>query len=333
MTLRSDAYSPKSFEFFVGLEDGSGVGTADVGALYSLDVDSVGFPSLNPTTVYDVRSGAGETAKLVDSFRSNKRTVKEITVSGTFWDATMEILAGNITGDSASDHQVAYNHTGKALKHGDSVSDNTSTFTVVINSPLSNSAMIFPGCVVTALSFNGDMGTESGRIKFSATFKTGHIPSLSGSTASANTLYSAGTQRFMTDWSITTLAGVADTVINSFALNIEHDAVFLGSDTSGNAEVISRTSEFIATLDTQVIYNTDSENLIVKYETDASATSSGAINFSNHGTIGSVTGFGFHIDHSVLTNVAFSEGDVMMLDVSSKAMAHTSGSILELVCE
>ena len=81
------------------------------------------------------------------------------------------------------------------------------------------------------------------------------------------------------------------------------------------------------------MYNTDSENLIVKYETDASATSSGAINFSNHGTIGSVTGFGFHIDHSVLTNVALSEGDVMMLDVSSKAMASTSGSILELVCE
>ena len=67
----------------------------------------------------------------------------------------------------------------------------------------------------------------------------------------------------LTDWSITTLAGVADTVINSFALNIEHDAVFLGSDTSGNAEVISRASEFITTLDTQIVYNTDSENELV----------------------------------------------------------------------
>ena len=333
MTLRSDAYSPKAFEFFIGVEDGGNVGTADVGALYSLDVDSVGFPSLNPITSYDVRSGVGETAKLVDAFRSNKGTVKEITVSGNYWDATMELLAANITGDATSDHQVAYNHTGKALKHGDSVSDATSTFTVVVNSPLSNSAMIFPGCVVTALSFSGDMGTEGGRVKFSATFKTGHVPSLSGSTASAATLYSAGTGADMNAWTLTTLGGVADTVMQSFSLNIEHDAVFLGFDTSGNAEVISRTSEFITTLDAQIVYNTDSEALINEYEAGAAFTSTGAINCSNNGTIGSVTGFGFHIDHSVVTNCALSEGDVMMLDTSWKALASTSGSILELVCE
>ena len=106
MTLRSDTYSPKGLQFMIGLEDGGGVGTADVAALYSLDVDSVSFPSLNPQTVYDVRTGVGETAKLVDSFRSNKNTVKEITVSGTYWDATAEILAGNITGDSDSEHSV-----------------------------------------------------------------------------------------------------------------------------------------------------------------------------------------------------------------------------------
>ena len=333
MTLRADTYSPKGFQVFFGIEDGSGVGTADVGALYSLDVDSVGFPTLNPTMSMDVRTGAGETAKLVDYFRTNKGTEKEITVSGNFWDATAELLAANITNDASSDHQVAYNHTGKDLKHGDSVSDATSTFTVVINSPLADSAMIFPGCVVTALSFSGDMGTEGGRIKQSVTFKTGHVPSLSGSTASAATLYSAGTTRDMTAWTLTTLGGIADTVMKSFTLNLEHDAMFHGFDTSGNAEVISRGQEFSATLDAQIVYNTDSEALINTFESGAAFTSAGAINCSNHGTIGSVTGFGFHIDTSALTNVALSEGDVMMIDTSWKALASTSGSLIELVCE
>ena len=92
MTLRSDAYSPKAFEFFIGIEDGGNVGTADVGALYSLDVDSVGFPSLNPVHVYDVRAGAGETAKLVDAFKTNKGTVKEISISGNAYHTSVSNL-------------------------------------------------------------------------------------------------------------------------------------------------------------------------------------------------------------------------------------------------
>ena len=331
MTLRSDTYSPKAWQFFIGAESSNG--TAKVDALVSLDVDSVGFPTLNPQTVYDVRTGVGATSKLVDSFRSNKNSVKEITVSGTYWDAGMEMLAGNITGDSASEHLVAFSHTGVDLKHGDSVSDNTGTFTVVINSPLTDSAMIFPGCVVTNLTFTGDMGTEGGRIKFSATFKTGHVPSLTGTTASASAVYSAGTNAFMNAWTLTTLGGIADTIMNNFTLTIDHDASFLGTDTSGNCEVISRGQEFSATLDAQIVYNTDSEALIPLMETLATGTSAGAVNCSNHATIGSVTGFGFHMDHTVLTNAALSEGDVMMLDTSWKAMASTSGHIFELVCE
>ena len=332
MTLRSDTYSPKAFQAMVGFE--STTGTAKVDALVSMDVDSVGFPSLNPNHVYDVRAGAGETAKLVDAFKTNKGTVKEISISGNAYHTSVSNLLANITGDVASEHQVAFNHTGADISMGTgSVSDFGQTMTVVITSPRTDSDMVFPGCVCTSLTLSGDMTAEGGRIKYSATFKTGSVPSLSNASVSAATLYSAGTQRDMPSWTYTTLGGIADCVISNFSLNLEHDASFHGFDTSGNPEVIARGSEFSCTLDAQIVYNQDSEALINTYESGAAFTSSGAINCSNHATIGSVTHFGFHIDTSCLTNCALSEGDVMMLDTSWKALASTSGHLVEITCE
>ena len=331
MTLRADTYSPKAFRVSVGYEATSG--TKDVDALVSMDVDSVGFPSLNPVQVLDVRSGNGQTAKLVDAFKSNKGTVKEISISGNAYHASVLNLLTNLTGDTSSPVQVVYNHTGADIVRGTgSTSDFSKTVTVVIESPGTDHDLIFSGCVVTAMSFSGDMGTEGGRIKYSATFKTGDVPELSAASLDAATLYSAGTQRDMTGWTLTTLGGIADTVMSSFTLNLEHDAHFLGFDTSGNPEVIGRGAEFSATLDAQVVYNQDSEALIGTFEAGAAFTTSGAIICGNNATIGSQSLFGFHIDTSSLTNVAYSEGDVMMLDTSWKALALTSGHLVEITC-
>ena len=330
MTLRADTYSPKAFQVMVGFE--STTGTAKTDALVSMDVDSVGFPSLNPVHVYDVRAGAGETAKLVDEFKSNKGTVKEITISGNAYHTSVLNLLTNLTGDTSSPVQVAYNHSGADISMGTgSVSDFSKTMTVVITSPKTDSDMVFKGCVCTSISLSGDMTAEGGRIKYSATFKTGSVPALSESSVSAATLYSAGTQRDMTGWTLTTLGGVADTVMSNFSLNLEHDATFHGFDTDGNPEVIARSSEFSCTLDAQIVYNTDSEAMIAAYEAGTAFSSSGAIICANHATIGSATLFGFHIDTSCITNCAFSEGDVMMLDTSWKALATTSGHLVEIV--
>ena len=331
MTLRADTYSPKGFGVLVGFE--STTGTKKVDALVSMDIDSVGFPSLNPVQVHDVRSGAGATAKLVDAFKTNKGTVKEITISGNAYHTSVLNLLTNLTGDTSSPVQVAYNHTGADIVKGTgSVSDFSKTLTVVIESPGTDHDLIFPGCVVTAMSFSGDMGTEGGRIKYSATFKTGEVPELSAASLNAATLYSAGTQRDMTGWTFTTLGGIADTVMSNFTLNLEHDAHFLGFDTSGNAEVIGRGAEFSATLDAQIVYNVDSEALINTFEAGAAFTTNGVIICGNHATIGSQSLFGFHIDTSSLTNAAYSEGDVMMLDTSWKALALASGHLVEITC-
>ena len=331
MTLRADTYSPKGFQVMVGYESTSGSAKTD--ALVSMDVDSVGFPSLNPIQVHEVRAGAGATAKLVDAFKTNQGTDKEITISGNAYHTSVLNLLTNLTGDTSSPVQVAYSHTGQDIKIGTtSVSDFGQTMTVVITSPYSNSDMIFSGCVCTALSFSGDMGAEGGRIKYSATFKTRSVPSLTASSVSANTLYSAGTQRSMTGWSLTTLGGIADTIMSNFTLNLEHDAHFLGFDTAGNPEVIARSSEFSATLDAQIVYNQDSEALINTFEAGTAYASSGAIICGNNATIGSQSLFGFHIDTSSLTSAGFSEGDVMMIDTSWKALATTSGHLIEITC-
>ena len=331
MTLRADTYSPKGFRVSVGYE--AEAGTKDVDALVSMDVDSVGFPSLNPIQSMEVRSGNGATAKLVDAFKSNKGTVKEISISGNAYSTSVLNLLTNLTGDTSSPIQVAYNHTGSDIARGaGTTSDFSKTVTVVIESPGTDHDLIFSGCVVTAMSFSGDMGTEGGRIKYSATFKTGDVPELSAASLDAATLYSAGTQRDMTGWTLTTLGGIADTVMSSFTLNLEHDAHFLGFDTSGNPEVIGRGAEFSATLDAQVVYNQDSEALIGTFEAGAAFTTSGAIICGNNATIASQSLFGFHIDTTSLTNAAYSEGDVMMVDTSWKALALASGHLVEITC-
>ena len=42
--------------------------------------------------------------------------------------------------------------------------------------------------------------------------------------------------------------------------------------------------------------------------------------------------FGISMPTTVLTNVAFNEGDVMMLDVSVKAVGDGSSSLVEVSC-
>ena len=331
----SAAYSPK--EFKVGIQLEATTGTAITDGMTTLDVDSISMPSLNVNQVLDVRAGAGRTAKQVDAFQSNKGVVREITVEGTAWSNFMVNLLINITtatvGSSPAGYAVPVSYSPVEVENGTtSVSDFTKTFTTAIHSPESNSTMVFPGCVCTALSISSDMGTESGRLKYSATFKTGYVPSMSASDATMDTLYSAGNQRFMTDWTgKKTIYGIDNCVIQSFTLNLENDAVMLGyQGANWDPEVIGRASEFVANLDTQIKYDSSPEPLLNSFETQASGA--GAItHLANHATWGSATNNGIYIADGFLTNVALSEGDVMMLDVSQKCVAASSGDLVEVI--
>ena len=63
------AFSPKEFSVWVRGE--TAAGTSAIGtSMYQVDVDSVGFPTLNATQVLDVRSG-GRFLKDEDFFQDN----------------------------------------------------------------------------------------------------------------------------------------------------------------------------------------------------------------------------------------------------------------------
>ena len=333
----SAAFSPKEFKVAIGFE--AVTGTADVDALISLDADSVGFPSLNPNQMAEVKTGTGRTAKQVDFFQSNKATTKEFSVSGTVYSNFIQSLLINLTtaavGSGPAGYAVPYNYSPVEVENETgSISDFTKTFTTVITSPETNSNIVLPGCVCTNLTFSGDMGTESGRIKYSATFKTGYKPSMSAATSGIGitTLYSAGTQRFMTDWTgKKTIYGIDDCVIQSFSLSLTNELVVLGYQGSdGDPEVYGRGSEFVATLDTQVKYDSNTEPLLNSFETQASGAGA-TTQLANHATWSSAANNGIYFVDGVLTNVAYSEGDVMMLDVSQKAVAIDSGDLIEVI--
>jgi hypothetical protein len=178
--------------------------------------------------------------------------------------------------------------------------------------------------VVTAFSWSGDMGTDGGLLKYSATLKTYSPVSLnvdaSGYTIAAYEL-SASQTATMGDWQTPAkriICGQADVMVNSFSLNLENDAVFLGRGASGVCEVVGRGAEFSVTADINVKYDDESADLLNQFQAADSATSAGATQLTNATNPADGASWGFQIPQSVFTSVALSEGDVMAIDASVK---------------
>jgi len=337
MAISKTSVSPKSFQ--LGIIKEATAGDAVISSMNLVNVDSIEMPTLNPLQVVDVRHGAGRTLKQVDTFTSNKLTVKEIGFSGIADSTILPILLENLTqdatgvGSSEDDlYEVANNYEPSAIDvvspNQTTASDNTMTFTVVIDNPVDEDyCMVFKGCVLTSLTVSGDIGEESGRIKMSGTFKTGCIPDLSpasaptfGSTAHFNNNY------FMSDFSTTKVAGVADCVMKSFSLNLENDVQFMGFDASGNYEVIQRAlPEVISTLDTVVKYDGNTKALIESFEGQSIADDAGHVDVDLQMASGT-NKFGIDIDHTLMTDVTFSEEEAMFLSISQKAVADATGT-------
>jgi len=175
------SFSPKDFQLAIAPETAAGtaIQAAGNGTFNYINIDSIEFPSLNPQQVLDVRHGTGRTLKAVDMFLTNKLTVKEISFSGIADDTILPVLLQNITQETSSTYDIEFDYDPTEIKVGDVYSDNTGTFTVLIESPQSGYQMLFGGCVLTSLSISADIGEESGRVKFSGTFKSGMVPDLS----------------------------------------------------------------------------------------------------------------------------------------------------------
>jgi len=335
MAIDKTAYSPREFQFLFGGQEAWN--TQLLTALYALDVDSVGFPSFGTTQVLDVRAGS-RVLQATDLFQTQAASVTEIAVSGTLKDNTGRFLLANITGDTSGEYAVQSNYgdTTGLTAYGVGTSGLTAShfklLTIVYSSPQTDTDLVFEDCVCTAFSLNGDMGTEAGRVKFSATFKTGTKPhDLSLTSESVDSAVSTGEDVSMTTWSDSDyrqICGKNGLIVNTFALNLENDAIFTGIDSNGNFEAVTRASEFSATADFNVKYDSKTESMISAWQTQ---TGDSGTTIMNNDAAPTNETFGFKMVKSAYTNAAYSEGDTMNMDVSVKALGSGNTSAAALV--
>ena len=329
MATVAHTFSPKEFKCFI-ISDATNAGTSGIHAtnMLQLDVDSVSYPSLNVNQTLDVKSGVGATLKDEDFFQDNKMRVVELSLAGTLHDdAGHRLLIANICGAAQADdtdQTIASGHKILAQKYGVAVTNNASSLTIVIQpSDVTNQrGLEFSGMVVTNFSISADAGTEGGRYKFSATLQSGKVPDLNSDAAAGSTVY-ANT----TGTTLASASGVkvynADAVLNSFTTTIDYPAVFSGFSSTGY-ENVSRGAECSVTHDCQVKYDGNTKGLVNSFDTQTAANAENTFIIVNNGK------FGVDTANGVLTNVAYSEGDIMMLDVSIKAIDDGTDALLEI---
>jgi len=337
MAISTASYSSSAFKIAIAEQDAFGTIEASGGnAYHALDVDSISSPSLNLNQTLDVRSGS-RVLQTTDFFHTKVGAISEISISGTATTAALDMLLENIMGEAEGDASGVYSFLSNASAQsvGSGASSQAGTLlSIVMISPISNMDLGFKDCVVTALSLSGDAGTEGGRIKFSATFKTGSAVDATQATTvgAVDTAFTAASENYtMNTWTAgyRQLVGVADVVMSSFALNLTNDANFLGLVSTGY-ETISRAGEFSATLDATIKYDDKCQAFFENFQDQVTGASEGAT-FLNNDSALTDANFGIKMAASVMTNVAFNEQAMMMMDVSIKAVGAGVGSSTALV--
>ena len=339
MAIDANAYSPKQFTFLIAEQDDFGTlnpdssGSPDL-SWVAVDVDSIGSPSLNLNQVLDHKTGS-RILQATDFFQDNKSKVIEVSVSGTATTEVLDMLLTNITADTSSPYAVASNAGSQTFTTATSNQTDIQIFSIAYQSPSSGNTLAFKDCFCTSISLNGDMGTEGGRIKFSATFKTGSLPAdLTNASIAIDTAVTANNY-YMSSWDADDriVAGVANCLVNSFTLNIENDMVFAGATSTGY-ELATRVGEISATADFNIKYDANTDVLFENFHDQVSGASEGTTLMAADDTP-SDGQFEFKFASSVMTNVALSEGDMMGLDVSVKAVGAGIGSstaLFEVAC-
>ena len=327
MAGAAQAFSPKEWKVAV-VSDATNAGATGIGTtMNQLDVDSISMPSLNPTQVIDVRSGAGRTLKDEDVFQSNVLRVSEFSLSGTLHNDTgHKLLLQNICNDVSGDVAVASGFTAASQNMAGStaVANSASSLTFVFQpSDVTNQqGMEFFGCLVTNFSITGETGTEGGRYKWSATVQTGKKPDLASTANPTITAYANTNVPLLSNASDMRISDVSNMVLNSFTATIDSPGVFTGATTSGY-EIASRGVEIAVTVDTQVKYDSNTKGFISEFDTQTGANTAG-----NMFKIVNNNAYGVLVASGLFTNVALSEGDLMMLDCSIKAVDDGSSDLI-----
>ena len=322
MAISAAAFSPKEFQCWIA-SDATNTGATGIHAsnMYQLDVDSVSYPSLNVTQALDVRSGIGQTLKDEDFFQDNNLRVVELSISGTLHDDVgHRLLLANICGAAEADNtnqSIASGHTGTEFAYSDAISglNNAASLTVVIrpNTHTGATSLEFPGMVVSNFAITSDAGTEGGRYKFSATLQSGKTPDLNESSVLAgNNAYANNTHALLSNASGVKVYN-KDAILNNFTVTIDHPVVFTGFSTTGY-QALARGAKCAVTAECQVKYDNETKALANSFDTQTAPLSGDAFVIVNNGA------FGIDIQNAALTNVAYSEGDVMMLDVAMESV-------------
>ena len=339
MAIAANAFSPKQFSFLIAEQDDWGTHAVDEGSpnndLVALDVDSIGSPSLGVIQGLDVRSGS-RVLQATDFFQDIKGSVKEMTVTGTATTEGLDILLANLTGEALASasgvYSIASNIASSTLTSATADQTGEQLLSIVYKSGYgTNADLSFKDCFCTNLVLSGDAGTEGGRIKFSATFKTGSLAtSLGDATTTIDTAITAN-DYFMSAWDADDriIAGTANALLFNFSLNLTNEVVFSGLTSTG-FEAATRASEISATADFTIKYDSTFSGLFNSFNAQTAGSSTGAT-LMNHQASLVDANFGFKMASSVLTNVGYSEGDMMQLDCSVKAVGAGIGSATALV--
>ena len=339
MAVSGTAYDPKGFSFLVAEQDDYGTinpnssGSPD-NPYIALDVDSIGSPNLAINQTQDVRSGS-RVLQATDFFQDKLASVKEISVSGTATTEGLDLLLSNLTGTASAPFSIASNVATSSLSTGTTNQTGQQLLSIVMKSAYGTTADIaFKDCFCTNLTLSGDAGTEGGRIKFSATFKSGSAVDPAFATTTIDTAITANNY-YMSAWDANDriICGVANAVVSSFSLDIINDVVFSGLTPTGY-EVATRSGEVSSTATFSVVYDNNFKGLFNTFDDQTTGASQGATLMATDDTP-SDGEFEFKMANSVLTDVSFNEGGVMMLDVSVKALGAGIGdstALIEVSC-
>jgi hypothetical protein len=327
MATVSHAFSPKEFQVWIIAEGTAGTSAIHKDNMYQLDVDSASMPSLNVNQVLDVRSGVGRTLKDEDFFQDNTLRVTELSLSGNMHlDAGHQLLLQNVCNDVTSDASIASGFVPASQLYGSGVANTASSLTVVIrpSDHTNQTSLEMSGMVVTNFALSADAGEEGGRYKFSATLQSGVKPDLNetaiDSSGDSEPLAGANVYANTTNVFMSSASGLkvynTDVVMQSFTATIDSPAVFSGVTSTGY-ELVTRGAETAVTVDTQVKYDGNTKGFINTFDTQT-APRTGAD--ANVFVMVNDNAYGIDVQNGVFTNVAYAEGDVMMLDCSIKSV-------------
>ena len=319
--MANAAFSPRDFKAWIIEEATTGTIPTITSGLLQLDVDSVSFPSLNVNQVLEKRTSVGRVMHKNDFFQDNEMRVTEVSLSGTYHNDTghiilMQSACGVALAATVADVTIPTASTTVSGKYG--VTENDKTFTLVLAPPDTTDGynIVMPGCLCTNFSITADTGTDGGLYKWSATISSGQNPVTNNTATEAGTAYlGTNTVSIATLTAATTINSIASTILNSFSVTIDSPAVYTGFSATGYA-AYARGAELSVACAAQVKYDSVTRPLINNFNTQSAADESDFFTM----TQASATDCSIAIGAGVLTNVALSEGDIMMIDVEGKAV-------------